>query len=407
MAGLIESEAVFKQRCAEIGISPAGIAHLVTANFTTMARFAYGCSYVPGASDDAKLLEMIDKIVGQRPPDNEVALYRRLFFESFTLVQADLKLKLERCEDAPARKLAVPERAHRYRVQAAKLAGLSLRGELEPADSLVDEAVSQHDDNRVRYIKWDKLLKREQEMEGIKKFDALTTRRDGTVKVGSTEELPAADTSSEYLLRNALLRRGLAYDQAGLIDFHIHEAWVEELMSARMRTPSKGCARVSVEQLEDADKALFFRLSELTRDGIIPDALGVRPLDRALPRAMVEPRIANMLANVHVGASSSSAAKRERDRSDSPKRKWLRQDKGAKGAKDSGGKGKGKDKAKGAGKSAALPTGLEGSSRTPDGSHICFGYNFKTCTEQSKSGCSKGKHVCTKCFKTHPFLEHA
>ena len=69
MSGYLESEAVFKQRCAEIGLSVADHLSLVAATYTTMGRFAYGCSYVPGAPDDAPLIAMIDRICLRHPDE--------------------------------------------------------------------------------------------------------------------------------------------------------------------------------------------------------------------------------------------------------------------------------------------------------------------------------------------------
>ena len=132
MAGFVESAAVFQQRCREIGMDGPMHTLLVAGGFSTMGRYAYGCGYVPGQSDDKPLIDMITVINGGTlPGPGPLALFRRLFFESFTLVQSELKQKLERTvEDAPPRKLAVPERASRFRAQQARLVRVSLRGEL-------------------------------------------------------------------------------------------------------------------------------------------------------------------------------------------------------------------------------------------------------------------------------------
>ncbi len=51
------------------------------------------------------------------------------------MAASELKQRTESVQDAPVRKLAAPERAHRYNEQVAKLPGLSLTGELDVADS--------------------------------------------------------------------------------------------------------------------------------------------------------------------------------------------------------------------------------------------------------------------------------
>ena len=119
MAGIIESEAVFTARCAALSMPAAMVIAITTAGYKSVGTFAYCCSFVPGAADDAPLVAVATTILGRLPDGPEMALVRRLFFECFTLVQADLKMKIEQCDDGPIRKLAVPERAHRYNLQSA------------------------------------------------------------------------------------------------------------------------------------------------------------------------------------------------------------------------------------------------------------------------------------------------
>ncbi len=152
MSGYIDSEAVLAKRCAEIGIDDVMLRRLLAAGYPTMGMVAYSNAYPPGAGDDRPLLDWIQAVKVSAPTAAETAQMRRLFFESFTMVQQDLRLRIERAEEAAPRKLANPERIHRYEAQVKRLPRLFLRGELECADSLVDEAVAQYDDNVIRYI---------------------------------------------------------------------------------------------------------------------------------------------------------------------------------------------------------------------------------------------------------------
>jgi hypothetical protein len=332
-----------------------------------------------------------------------VALFRRLYFECFTSVQAELKLRLERTEDTPPRRLAVPERSARYDIQQAKLGGLVLRGELECADSLVDEAISQFDDNRLRFIRWERCLKKEAELDGAKKDTAILPNSQGFLKTTSIDLPPEADTSTELLLRFALTRRGLAYDQANLIEYANHELWVTKLFTIRLREAPPDHQRVSLSQLLAADKAFFCRLCEQTRPGIVPTQAGQRPLDLVFAATMCEQEIVQLIMPLSSPSSSSSSNKRQGKGGND----WEPTAKKQKGKAGKGRGNKGKEsKGKNRGTPPPLPQGLEGDSRTPDGSHICFSYNFGKCTS-GKGGCNKGKHVCTKCFLSHPFIEHA
>ena len=407
MSGYIESEAVFKQRCSEIGLSVAQHLSLVSASYSTMGRFAYGCSYVPGAPDDAALIGMIDRICEGHPDEGVVGLFRRLYFESFTMVQSDLKLRLERSDEAPLRKLAVPERSARYDKQVLKLSSLVLTGELECADCLVDETIRQFDENRVRYIRWERCLKKDAEEDNVRKSSSLDATIQGLVRVTTVSTPGDADTSSELLLRFAMTRRGLAYDQANLLEFSLHEAWVTKMFTFRLRADIPHHARVSLDQLLNGDRALFSKLAQMTRSGIVPTAAGVRPLDVAFPIAMADAEVLQLFAALALPAHADKRpAELPADRSKADK-KQRSESKGS-------GKGKGdkKKRDKGSGKGQkrpppALPAGIEGSSVTPDGSHICFGYSQGKCDQALPGrGCSFGKHVCTICFGPHSFLEH-
>lgn len=367
-----------------------------------MGAFAYGCSYVPGAADDTQLVAFSRRLNGGTDLDDaELSKFRRIFFESFTMVQADLRLRLERSEDAPVRRLAVPERAARYRAQVNRLPGLNLLGELECSDALVDNAVSQFDENRIRYIRWEQCTRKRDEVQGVKKLEDIFRKApDGTLKAAQSLEPAIADTSDTYALRNALSRRALAYDQANLISFSVHEEWTTKLFECLVRPVVPGYSPILMDQIQRADTTLFERLAELTRDGITPDALGNRPLDAAIRTAFLEHQVTH-----HLNPLPASAKRAREDETDD--RNGKPKNKGRGKAGKAAGRGRGNANGKGgnkAGKIPALPQGLSGSSRTSDGSHICFSYNFGKCSEQDKKGCIRGKHVCCKCGAHHAFV---
>lgn len=395
MAGTIESEAVFKQRCREIGMSEDLHKKISDAGFRTMGSFAYSCSYTPGGADDSPLTALAARVNGgQDLPSEQMSQFRRIFFESFTLAQADLRLRLERGEDTQPRKLAVPERAARYQSQVKRLQGLSLVGELECADTLVDEAVAQVDDNRIRYIPWEKCLRKRDEICGLKKIEVFQRSPDGTLKMASKEAAPAADASTEYSLRNCLTRRALAYDQAAIITFDVLEKWHAKMFRARSRPVMPGYSEVTFSQLQAADLMFFEKLAELTRDGILPDAGGAKPLDKAVEKAILDHEVCHLL--------DALPATSKRGRDTSPDSTGKRR--GNKG-RGKGNKGKGKSSQQSQSSTPKkLPEGLEGSAVTETGSQICFGFNFGKCKFQNKGSCNRGKHICTKCFRKHPYV---
>ena len=413
MSGYIESEAVFQQRCTEIGLSSAFHQLLCDANYSTMGKFAYCCNFVPGGADDTQLISAIDRVCkGVHPDEGVVGVFRRLFFESFTMVQADLRMRLERSDSAPLRRLAVPERAARYARQVTKLCSLVLTNELECADCLVDETIRQFDENRLKYIRWERCLKKDAEEEGTRKVSNIDANSQGLLRISTESVAGDADTSSELLLRFAISRRGLAYDQANLIEFSLHEAWVTKLFTFRLRDAPAYHARISLEQLLNADRALFARLSQLTRAGIVPTAAGVRPIDLVFEDATKESEVLLLLTNLPLAVSGPTRVRAiEQDdnrQTKKPKAVAKSESRGqSKPAAKASGKrrgGKGDGKAR---RAPALPKGLEGSSITPDGSNICFDYGLGKCDKcEPGKGCVRGKHVCTLCFGDHRFIDH-
>ena len=192
---------------------------------------------------------------------------------------SEMKRKIERVEDDAPRRLPPPEREARRLRQVGKLAGLQLSGEYECAHSLIDKAVQMLEDDVIRYLGVDECGKREQEMQGVKKDKELMTDARGFVRETLASTHVVADTTSDLKLKNAFVRRGLAFDQAQVMSFATHEKLVTLFFTEYLREQPIGFARVSQDQLMRADREIFRRLQEFTRGGIRPSVDGSRPID--------------------------------------------------------------------------------------------------------------------------------
>lgn len=427
MAGALESEATFRQRALVIGLTEAACNQMVAKGYSSMARLAFASNYHPGSPDEKPFVDLVADILGAPPDGPTLSCFRRLYFEAFTLSAADLKARLEKTDDMPPRRLAAPERAHRYQLQCTKLQGLDLTGELEASDSLVDKCVQQHDDNRLAYIDWNACTKKSQEITGIRKESFVRPNASGALVLAPELSGPTADTSSELMLKAALTRRGLAYDQAMLISFSVHSSWIEDLFRARLAEPLEHYKQVGIQQLYNADKAIFVRMAEKCRAGIIPTPAGVWPLDAAMKEAMLEPRLVMLLSPLPAGAGPAKPAlvipgptgalvpfntgpmpptpgsKRQiklgKKRARSAAAAFVPPAPAPTGTPRPG---------KGSGKGIRMPAGLEGMvSRTADGKPICWGFNLGTCSAAGDS-CGKGMHVCCApgCGAKHPLAQH-
>ena len=59
------------------------------------------------------------------------------------------------------------------------------------------------------------------------------------------------------LLKYALTRRGLALEQANIMNFHRHDELVEKLFEYCLKTVMQGFSQVTLKQLEQADQRFF------------------------------------------------------------------------------------------------------------------------------------------------------
>ena len=179
----------------------------------------------------------------------------------------------------------------------------------------------------------------------------------------------------------------------------------------------------------DADREVWRYLALSCRGGIRRGADGLRPLDSAIPLALLDPTVRMFL---HPLPGSGSAPKSGQTQENAPgsgqkrradnlaaENKRLRAELAA-ASQGGGGKGGGKQKGKkqkGRGTSAdqfrpKMPAGLIGKSyRTSDGNPICFSFNLPCgCSGAQPGGtCSKGAHVCAEpgCSANHSLQQHA
>ena len=391
MSSFAESEAVFNDRVASAGLDDGILKALNDAGFKTLSKFAFSSSYTPGAVDESPFVKTITDILKGDANLSELASFRRLLHEAFSLVTA--------AEEVHTRKLTQPERADLYSCQVKRLNGLCLKGPLEPSDALIDVFCSIYELNRLRFVPWEKYTAKDTELEKESKPEHMfSLDASGKLNIASKKTDVSADTSTEILLQFALQRRGLSMDQANLLEYNIHQQWVDRVIKMRLTPPPHGYQMTSFRQLLDADKKLFEELCDATRAGVQVTAEG-RPLDKCFVECMNRSEVVHLLQPLPSKRSDGGLSDKVFLERPSPYRV-------------PGGKGKGKGKMKGKGKdSAKMPLTLVQAgcrARTNAGDPICFGYNLGTCNLQVNRGrCDRGFHVCAipKCGKHHPFSQ--
>ena len=399
MSSFAESEAVFKDRVTSAGLDGDILKALNDAGFKTLSKFAFSSSYTPGAVDETPFVKTIKDILKRDANLSELASFRRLLHEAFSLVTAEMKQQLERSEEVHTRKLTQPERADLYSRQVQRPNGLCLKGPLEPSDALIDDFCSVYESNRLRFVPWEKYTAKDTELEKDRRPEhKFSLDASGKLKIESKKADVSAVTSTEILLQFAVQRRGLSMDQANLLEYNIHQKWVDRVIKIRLTPAPHGYQMTSFRQILDADKKLFEELCDATRAGVQVTAEG-RPLDKCFVECMNRSEVVHLLQllpSKHVDNVFQDKLVPDRP---SP-------------YPVPGVKGKGKGKTKGKGKdNAKMPWTLVQAgcrARTNAGDPICFGYNLGTCNLPVNRGrCDRGFHVCAvpKCGKHHPFSQ--
>ena len=247
----------------------------------TIAKFAFVSSFVPGGADETPFMAAIKSLLSRDPTVGELSVLRRLLAESYSLTAAELRQQVERTADAPAKQLAAPDRADRLKKQKALYPGLSIHGPNEPSDRLVDRCVQIYEMNRLVHVPLNFCASKDDEIRNHKDKEdrLLSVDATGHIHIKNAAIKVEADLSSDLLVRFALTRRGLALEQAGLLSYELREKWAERLINSRYRELPTGYARISTQQILQADKQAFIVAADMCRAGIQLEAAG-RPLDR-------------------------------------------------------------------------------------------------------------------------------
>ena len=417
---MLDSEVELKQRVGDIGLGEFW-PKFQAAGLNTFGNLAFASAYVPGSGDETSFEnDVILPILGDKKHIRRPAL-RRLFYEAFTLCSNDMSRRTEQKSDDSIVRMPPAEREHRRAQLVERLRGLDLNGDLGPSHKLLDQAYELYDKNVVRYIDWWDCTTRGAELAGQKVDKVWRPDHTGTIKEVTVTDHGKARLDSDLRLRNALTRRGLALDMAGVCEFEVHSMWVEALLAEYTRDPLPGYSTVSTEQLRRADQLLWAEIARECRGGVRGSD---RPVGRALKHLMDDPRIRLSLMPLPAGsgaASSSAGQKRDAETIAEPGRsKRTRSRKNPKAsapapapvaqpaapAAPGGGA-----RQKGAGKGfRQMPAELQGKTTRHNGQPICWSYNTRAGCDLAMRNCRcrYGLHVCAEqgCQQLHRLVDH-
>ena len=389
----IDSKVAFQNRALELNISQANIDALTTAGISSYATLAYCCAFQPGQADDTPLTDFLVNTVGVDNSAATAAKFRRLFFEAHALSLEDLKARADRSESSEARVLPLAEKMDRIRLQQERLTGISFTPQSEPSHGLIDRVCQQLEDNVVSYVDLQKCSSRQDETLHAKVDTALQLDTSGGLRLSKKQKLEDINVTGEHRLRQAFLRRSLAYDLAGIASFAVLDLWTQKLFEKMNEAPISNYRHISVEQVINADKALWVKVSNETRGKLQPKTGEPKAFDVAFTKFSEHPEVLQHLSPLQ-GFNRSE-----------PSSSTFSQSKG-KGSTFPDGKGKqgkGKSSGKTPGPGIPVPDNCE---IYFEGKQICKRWQIGKCTAKVKPGkrCMIGHHICWKkgCHKNHP-----
>ena len=447
MASAPDSQPFFEQHATKIGMEQALLDKFIAGGIRTVSQAAYAATPPGQVLTDERVTALCNTLGEAGPSLAQLTVVKRLLFESQTMSLAHLKANIEQQPESAVRKLPGAERMQRLELQAARLAGLEIKHDLEPAFCVYDAITTQVEQGSLRYIHPSKVPTRQQELAQAKPAKELTLDASGNgLSIQDRQSKVQAQLGTEMATYRALQRRGLAYDLVGVLSFSAHERWLQKAF-AHMSTPAPpGYSRPGLQQVLRADRALWLELAgrqpALTRSPANAPLATARCLDKAFEEASQ-----TMDVNFHFMPLQQSQNPFEKggkaarwgrwgDGKGFQPEKWRRTEKGKSGWK---GGGKNKDTWKGQGENqrgpyfgqgenqkgsysnkgldnrggktaTPMPAGLRGGvPRDDSGEPICYGFGLGQCKDAPVGGrCARGRHVCCwpGCFGNHAFIDH-
>ena len=288
--------------------------------------------------------------------------------------------------------MPLAEKVQRLENLKAKFPGIMLSTSMEPSHELIDRVVHQYEENCVKLVVLNKCTSREQEIRCERTQPSISFDSTGNVKVTKQSSVTECSISGEIKLRAASTRRSLAYELANIASFEILEGWTQLLFDRVCQDPPAGYRHISMDQIIEADRKLWVKISERTRSKVTGvDASGVKNVDSAIKELSHHPDVQFFMLPLPTREAPSKNQNNYQRYQPYPSSTSST-------PKGDGGKGKGKQQGKGkAGGKIQVPEGCSikfGDNDKP----ICMKYSIGTCKANIKPGkrCMFGYHVCWK-----------
>ena len=253
------------------------------------------------APSDAQYDDLASKAFGGSPTLGQIAGLRRLHFEATTLIVATLNEQVKSDTADPSalvKKLPAAEKQARLEKQQARLTGIKIVGELAPSHQLLDLANSTLESGAIVWIAPSRCSKRDDEIHAnIKPASSTVQVENSTLKLAQVPISTTADLGTELKLMWAFQRRGLAMDRCRLLDWSVHELWLQYMLNAMTRECPAGYHAVRTEQVVKADRELWTILAQENSNSLRP-VNDVPALNEPFKALVTDPRVTMFLLQV-------------------------------------------------------------------------------------------------------------
>ena len=386
MTSLLKSEATFKERAKECGLTDDEI------KARSLSALAFSATTPGNPPDEPALQKLLKPSDPSSVAVRAVSSMRQLMFEAQALCVTTLKNSLEGESDKKA-DLAPAERQARISDQRKRLAGLDLSGPYENAFCNYAYVGTVMDQDFLNYLEPHRFLTRASEVSRDKPGKELTLDESSRILIKDRAHKDKISLQTELQLAEALMRRALACDVMQLCSFSAMDKWHRKLLGHLSENPPPHYSRISMEQLLRCDRAAFVYMAEHV-PSLKRDSSGALPMDKALEELAAVPKVMYHL-NPLPGPSLKGGGNKGRGRGN----------KGGQGQKRTA-DGLAKKGGKDSGKGPRMPAGLTDPNlkhNTEDGSRVCWNYNLpKGCDFGRNGACKRGSHVCMNCLGHHP-----
>ena len=256
----VDSTAVLHTRLEALGLGELK-ANFDSNGWNTYSSLAFAVDYTPGGDTSTLNGFLIPTLVGDQT--HLEAKVRRLHFEAYSSTMAEFQRRQLRTEDDDKiRQVPPEERKQRLDNFLAKYRGLKVDFQTEPSDHLIDRYVDIQERGVLRHVPWHEYTSKslEVQQDPVKTTPMFKPSNDGVLRLSRGSDPMRADVSTFYLLEKAFVRRGIAMEVAGLLEYAVHEELVAWYMRELNRCPPEHYKQVGVDQVLVADREVFQRL---------------------------------------------------------------------------------------------------------------------------------------------------